>query len=411
MYEALILAVLIIGGVLVALTLLILANKGWREAGQAYERVRRRTLEPLVLAYAHGKEPSLPTFIGGPTRWFDRRVLEVILLENIQLVRGIEHDRLARALEELGFVEQHLDGLNSRRWWRRADAAEKLGLAGARRALGLLARALRDEVPEVRMRAAKALGLLGGTASARQLIHALGTPDRWSTIRIADILIGMGRQVVDELILAFPELTRQGKLAALDIVARVRSVQVTPWLVQQLRDSDADVRARGCHALGCIGDPEAGPGLIAALADETWPVRAMAAKSLGRMRHAKGIDALASALGDSEWWVRSNAAHALKAMGHDGAVVLEGVLEGHDRFARQQAVLMLQELGVVDSRVHQLAHPDPRRRAEAILFVNRLVDAGQTGRLQQLAREHPNLGVRLTLETLLPDGLAREEAA
>jgi len=411
MYEALILTVLIIGGVLVALTLLILANKGWREAGQAYERARRRTLEPLVLSYAHGKELSLTTMIGGLTRRFDRRVLEVILLETIQLVRGIEHDRLARALEELGFVEQQLDGLNRRRWWRRADAAEKLGLAGAQRAIGPLAQALKDEVPEVRMRAAKGLGLLGGTASARQLIHALGTPDRWSTIRIADILIGMGRQVIDELILAFPELTPRGKLAALDIIARVRLVQVTPWLIERLRDPDADVRARTCHALGCIGDLETGSGLIAALTDQAWPVRAMAAKALGRMRCAKGIDALASALGDSEWWVRSNAAQALKAMGHAGAVVLEGVLEGHDRFARQQAVLMLQELGVVDSRVHQLAHPDTRRRAEAILFVNRLVDAGQTGRLQQLAREHPNLGVRLTLETLLPDDLAREEAA
>jgi len=364
-----------------------------------------------VLAYAHGKEPSLTTFTDGSGRWLDRRVLEAILLENLQLVRGIEHDRLARALDELGFVDRNLHGLNSRRWWRRADAAEKLGLAGARRAIDPLAHALRDQVPEVRMRAAKALGLLGGTASARQLIHALGAPDRWSMIRIADILIGMGRHVVDELILAFPQLTRQGKLAALDIVGRVRSVQVTPWLVQRLDEHDHDVRARACHALGCIGDLETGAVLVTALNDSAWPVRAMAAKALGRMRYTRGIDALTSALGDCEWWVRSNAAHALKAMGAEGARVLENVLGGHDRFACQQAVLMLQELGVVDARVHQLAHPDPGRRAEAIVFVNRVVHAGQTGRLEQLAAEHPEVRVRLTLETLLPDSLVREEVA
>ena len=395
-------AIFAIGGVFVGLTALIICNKAWREARESYRRSRRRSLEPGVLAWAHGTQPSLIAAIGGPVRRRDRDVLERILLDHVQRVRGVEQQRLFQALDELGYVGQFLEGLRSRRWWRRADAAEKIGLAGASRGTEALAKAMRDESPEVRMRAAKSLGLLGSQASVRELVHALQETNRWSTIRIADILTGMGRKVVEELTATFPSLVLPGKLAVLDILGRVRPLHAAPWLVERLDDPETDVRARACHALGCIGDPNRAYELTRALDDPDWPVRAMAAKALGRVRHTAAIPALAKALGDDEWWVRFNAAHALRAMNAKGLEALERALESPDRFARHQAVLMLQEAGVVDTRVARLASAGEAERERAEKFVERLVAAGQLDRLRAMAATHPNDAVRLALGALLP---------
>jgi HEAT repeat protein len=331
-------------------------------------------------------------------------VLEEILLDHVQRVRGVEHERLSAALDELGFTDASIRRLRGRRWWQRAEAAEKLGLARAKRAVPWLAAALADDSVEVRMRAAKALGGMGSDAPARDLMRALDQPNRWSTIRIADILTGMGRDVIDDLVSTFPELSLAGRLAALDIVARIAPLHVVPWLLGRLRDPNVDVRARACNALGCIGDPEVTPAVLAALEDAAWPVRAMAAKALGRINNPGAIPALALALRDSEWWVRSNAARALRAMGSRGLAALEEALDDPDRFARHQAILMLQEAGVVDGHAEGLTLADDESRSVAERFLRRLIASGQTQHLSALAAEHPHGEVRRALKAILSSG-------
>jgi len=182
----------------------------------------------------------------------------------------------------------------------------------------------------------------------------------------------------------------------------VRPLHAAPWLVERLADPERDVRARACHALGCIGDPNRAYELTRALDDPEWPVRAMAAKALGRIRHTAAIPALCDALGDDEWWVRYNAAQALRAMNAKGLEALERALDSTDRFARHQAVLMLQEAGVVDARVARLASADEAERERAVRFIERLVAAGQLDRLRGLAAEHPDQATRSALSALLP---------
>jgi HEAT repeat protein len=401
MNAALIAAVLSIFTVLVSLTTLLAFNRLWNEAVDGWRRTRHRVLEPIVLAWERGREHSLITALGGTARRRDRVVLECILLNRARHVRGAGHRRLAGAFEELGYVDRYLEALRSRHWWKRADAAEKLGLAGATRAAEYLAEAMRDESTEVRLHAARSLGLLGGEASARELIHALEESNRWSAIRVADILTGMGRKVVDELMRSFPSMSLPGQIAVLDVLGRIRPLRAAGWLVERLGDADPDVRARAAHALGCIGDPSRCGELIRALEDTEWPVRAMAAKALGRVHHIAAIPALRNALSDEEWWVRSNAAHALRTMGSRGLDALEDVLNSSDRFARHQAVLMLQEAGVVDEKVGRLAASDEGERRRATEFVRRLIAAGQLDKLSALAVSHVDKAVRLALEELL----------
>jgi HEAT repeat protein len=308
---------------------------------------------------------------------------------------------VAQALDDAGAIDRWLGGLRARSWWRRADAAEKLGRAGVARAIPPLTQAMEDEVPEVRLRAAQALGLLGTGPALRPLVDALCEPNRWSAIRVAEILTARGEEVVDEIEHAFDGLTPRGKLAALDVVANLRARRAVPWLERRLDDSDADVRARAAHALGAIGDPTSGPALVRALADDAWPPRAMAARALGRVGHEPAIEPLARALRDREWWVRRNAAHALRAMGPAGLDALRGMLGDEDTYARHQAILMLEEARVVDEDVVHLIDTGERRE-RATALVRALVRAGQLGRLQVLREQHPDPRVRAALAGLVP---------
>ena len=383
-------------------TLAILANKIQRESREAWRRARRRSLEPAILEYAHGIDAAILPAIGGRLRRRDRRVVAEVLLDFIQRVRGIERDRLGQALDHLGYVDGWIAGLSSRRWWRRAESAEKLGLAVARRAAPELPRLLQDDVPEVRLRAAKALGAVGGHAAVSPLVHALADASRWSTIRVADILATMGPTVTAELAHAFPGLPLPAKLAALDVVGRMRSLESVPWLLQRLRDPERDVRARAAHALGEIGDPVAGAGVAALLKDPDWPVRAMAAKSIGRLRYAAASAPLCDALRDRTWWVRANAGESLRKLGDRGIEALERMLDDADIFARHQAVVQLEESGALDARVEALVSEDPARRDAASSWVAKFVLAGQLGRLRELAAGHGDPAVRAALRAMIP---------
>jgi len=401
MQDVLVVTILLIASVFFALTLLIVTAKGWREVRDGRRRARRRVLEPKILKFAHGAESSVLSALGGGIAPRDRVVVEAILLDHVQRVRGIERERLCRALDELGFVDGYLATLRRPHWWARAEAAENLGLAGAKRATSKLVVALDDEVPEVRLRAAKALGLVGGKAAVLPLLRALTEPNRWSTIRIADILADMGREVVGELIDGFPKLSPHAKLAALDILGRIHSLDAVPWLLERLQDPDADVRARAAHAIGAIGVVDAAAPLRAALSDPEWPVRAMAAKALGRIHDVDAIPNLCAAMRDHEWWVRANAAEALKLTGPMGIEALERMLGDEDLYAKHQACLMLDESGILDRRVAQLASTGTLKDA-AVSVVTRFVQAGQFGRLYELARSHSDPKVREALTRLLP---------
>ena len=401
-HELLILMIYVIAGMLLGLTLLIVSNKAWREAREAMGRRRRATLEPVVFAYTEGSgDDPISRHLPRPLLPRDGHLVRTILLDAAGLVKGGARDRITTAFEELGFVGECIRALQSRRWWRRAEAAERLGLMRSRSAVEALIATMNDPIGEVRIRAARALGIIRGETSIRPLVQALADPNRWSAIRLAEILIEVGPEAVDELLAAYRELPRHAQISALEVFGRVRSQKAGALLRRSLKDPHPDLRARAAHALGLIGDPSSLNDLVAALEDDAWAVRAMAAKALGRIGGSDAVPHLCRAIADREWWVRTNAAESLRGLGTAGREALIRMLETEDTYARHQAVAQLEEGGIIDEYVADLVSKDRRKMAAAIRFVEKVISLQRIDRLTQQAIEHTQEGVRQALLQIL----------
>jgi HEAT repeat protein len=270
---------------------------------------------------------------------------------------------------------------------------------------------MRDEEAEVRFRAAKALGDLGGREAIGSLVEALDEPSRWSSIRIADILADMGGGVAREIVDHYDTLSPAARPLVLDILARREAGERREWIRERAADDDRDVRARACHALGVVGDADGDGALLRErVRDAEWPVRALAAKSLGRLGVRDAVPELADALRDREWWVRANAAEALRALGEPGLAQLEAMVDDDDVYASHQAVLMLQLEGRLDERLEDLAGTDDEKRRRGETILRSLVELGQTSYLRELAAQHRLPAVRESIERALTAAAGSREA-
>jgi hypothetical protein len=344
MRTAVAIAIMVLVGVLAALMLYILARRLVVAWVQGIQRRRRETLEHALQPWLRGETATPPPLLQRLRRWPDRGIFVDLCLQELPRSDAATRARMIEWLEAHGYVEQWLRDLRHRSAWKRENAAELLGIARPERAVDPLLEALQDEMLDVRMRAAAALGQLGGRRAREALIGALTDQNRWSTIRITDLLSGMGPEVGAELRRAFPGMGRAARLAAIDLIARVGSADSGEFFTGLLQDEDIDIRARAAAALGRIAHHPAAGHLLQALEDPAWPVRAMAAKALGSLQVEAAVPLLCDALRDHEWWVRANSAAALRALGPAGADALRRMQHDPDRFARDQARATLDEM-------------------------------------------------------------------
>jgi HEAT repeat protein len=119
-------------------------------------------------------------------------------------------------------------------------------------------------------------------------------------------------------------------------------------LIDLTRDDDANVRAAAVEALGGRSGEEAASAALALLDDPAWFVRVHAARSAGQLAGARGAFEITRRLGDARWWVRTAAKDALRSLDREAIPALVPVLSSPDRFARNGAAEVLQDIGLVD---------------------------------------------------------------
>jgi HEAT repeat protein len=396
-------AILLLVILLAGLILYILLRRGAIGLWNSFEKKRRARLVVATDRWLTSNPESMPAEIARLRLVPDRSLFIELCLERLPGAPVVERQRMVKWLKTHGMVQGWIRQLGHRSNWRRGRAAEILGILRDPDSAPALAETLADPEFDVRMRAAKALGAVGGERARRALVGALADENRWSVIRISDLLAEMGPVVVNELVEAFPAMGRASRIATIDLLAHVGNSGATPFLVARLDDLDRDIRARAAAALGRIGDDRAVSGLLAALQDAEWPVRSMAAKALGDRKVIHAVDSLQASLRDPEWWVRSNAADALRRLEAPGIDALIAALDAPDQFARDQALGMLESIGEIDRRLAAITSTDRDANDSARRLLASLADHQTEVRMQMICARQPDLAVR----TAIGEAMAR----
>jgi len=184
-------AILCLVLLLAGLIVYILARRLGTTLLASYRRRRREALEPLFNDWMQRGGPAPPA-LSNPRRVVDRDVLVEMVFAKLRTASPSERGRLLEWLQQQGLTASWIRELSARSSWKRGAAAERLAVLRDPGSVPALVRLLDDPVFDVRMRAAKALGALGGAPARQALVGALADENRWSVIRIADLLAEMG---------------------------------------------------------------------------------------------------------------------------------------------------------------------------------------------------------------------------
>ncbi|MEM9503514.1 MAG: HEAT repeat domain-containing protein, partial [Cyanobacteria bacterium P01_E01_bin.43] len=383
------------------------------------------------------KEDGILDVLDSKILWTARNVELQKLFEDLTVTESNAIDRITKflqsdsevdrrvavnALEKMGFAgEKALPAiialLKSPNQAERKFVASTLGRMDAEEALPQLL-AMLDSDPSVRNDAAQAIGQIGGTEIAQDLISRLESPNvevRTSAVTALAWIGADAKDAVPALIktLKSPNIDeREAAANALGSIGTEAKAAISE-LVSLLDSESANVSGAAALAIGRIGGIEAVPDLIARLNSEDFYVRIQAATALGEIgAEAKaavlpliellqspsgddrkaavtalgniGVDAKAAVpelvlLLDTNSYVRDNAAIAIGQIGGTEAVLdLISLLKAPDVEIRMAAAKALGGLGA-DAReatpelVALLAsEKEPESRSEVIRVISQV---------------------------------------
>jgi HEAT repeat protein len=274
--------------------------------------------------------------------------------------------------------------------------------------LDLVAAAVNDRDEDV---AAAALALLGRSADERAgdlLIDALirqPLPASRVAIHVEQSPLDLSDRL--KTLLVHPD--GNVRLWGATLLARYPDAAAEQGLVPLTSDDDPRVRKAAIQTLGRLRSDAAVACALRLLSDKHSYVRAHAARALGNLEYLESAEEVATLLGDADWWVRQAAKEALEAMGSDVWPVLMRSLSHSDRFIRNGAAEVMQNIGVLDSLiVMEAASDDPAPMKIAML--QRIADAGGVQFTDSLVeRAGPVMGARIR-GLLATIGMAHVEA-
>jgi hypothetical protein len=242
--------------------------------GRRYAAAVRR-LRPIAILLVEGENGERPVLSAG-----DQAVLAEVLGRYSRQLTGGAGIRVAEYFRGSDALAGSLRELGSRRMWRRATAAYRLGDMGCEEAAPALLAALDDKHRTVRAAAARSLGRLKVVEAAKPLVEAL-VSGRVPNGVAGEALVELGPGAVPELRAIAEHPNDRLRATAIALLGLVGDSADSPLAVRCLGNPSAEVRAAAADTLTRIGGPPAEDALRSTLDDRIPFVRASAAVALG----------------------------------------------------------------------------------------------------------------------------------
>jgi HEAT repeat protein len=271
---------------------------------------RARVL-PIAFGLIEGTDPA-------PARLLrrDEEVLAETLGELSRGLRGDARTRIAAHFEGSAALERELASLRSRRPWRRAAAASRLGDMAVASTIPVLREALDDGERDVRAAAARSLGLFGDVASAPAIVEQLAD-GRLPRGLAAHALMTVGPDVLPALHAQIGHEDSNVRAVAVRLAGLLGGADEAEAAEAALVEPAADVRAAAAETLARIGSPASAVRLRAALGDRIGFVAAAAATALGELRDPESGPGLAQLARSADFELARAAAEALARIDPD----------------------------------------------------------------------------------------------
>lgn len=288
--------------------------------------------------------------------------------------------------------------------WKRVAALRILAQAQAPNALDCLAHALRETDPDVVGGAVAILGEMPDEGAARLLVDAL----REETFPRSRVASQLDDFPIDTAHLVLPLLSDHEPMVrywAAKLLARYPDLPgLDVELVALVGDPEPMVRAAAVETLRRVGGDAAASAALLLLDDPVPFVRAHAARALSGAEQPEIASFIAALLSDEHWWVRLAAKESLESMPPHAIGELVRYLDHEDRFARNGAAEVLQNIGFVDRLVEDLR--DAPRDETAHETLRRVLSAGER-RFAEMTLARASEADRPLLRGLLPEPAAR----
>ena len=258
--------------------------------------------------------------------------------------------------------------------WKRISALRILSAGGHPDGPALIRTALLEGDPDLAATAVSLLGTHSSRAAAELLVRALRErlhPPSRVAARLDRVPVDIPDLLAPLIGSGDPTIRYWGAT----LLARYGAWPETePTLARLTADDDPSVRKAAVESLGVVGGPGAAATALRLLDDPVFYVRAHAARALGDLERVDLAPRVLPLLADAEWWVRTAAKDALQAMGPAVAPAVAGFLDHPDRFARNGASEVLQNLGVLDEIAGRAARGEAT--AEDLSLLEKAAAAG-----------------------------------
>ncbi len=335
----------------------------------------RGIYEPIVTAMVqYPGEVSSQRLISRPgsLAWI---AIEDALIEQIDGVEPGLYPRLYGFFEDLGYVDYYLKSLKSAKMWKRARAAERLGIIRCARAVEALIKALDDRARDVHNMAVYSLGLIGDDRGLPAIMESLKTGidslEDVSLRIVKSAILSFGRQAVKVLRRGLKDSNWRVRAVVVDILGDLSGPLVIEDLALSLFDIESDVRAKAAKGLGKKNGRCAVKHLMILTEDPVWVVRLHSTRALGLICAPQAMKSIKLRLFDSNWQVRRAAAEAMGLMKDLAMESLRDILLNHDdAYAKEMVVEEMQRTGLVGRVVDSLEDnsEEIRRNAEDTLY-------------------------------------------
>ncbi len=377
--------------------------------------------------------PALVDALGHPDTWLPPRISEILVsigqetapYLKKELKRSPNETKRGLAAEILGCLQDKssvmtlTDALSDISPEVRAKAASALGKIKDSGAVNVMLELLiSDPIPFVRVRVAQALGSIGHPAVIDYLVNVLKDPEWWVRVRAVESLEQFGENAVSALLIALEdddlEVRRRSAMALEKIgyvgkiIKEFRQEEYKPALKnilfliartgiiecisEKLNTDDVHLQKRIVRILGDAKAKDASGILLELLANTTdWTFKARIIESLGKIGTHAAVPTLIECLKDNEYWIRRSAVIALGMLGAvDSVDEIAEILVDPSLHAREAALNTLSSLKTVKySRTIEACLDDPssRVRGTALRVMRELQISPDKKRVSKLLKD------------------------